>query len=413
MSVVCPITGLPIRYGEPVVALLFTAASSRVAATPPATPTDVWVPRVIPLRGKCGGNLRIRFDPSQANDLWTEGLRIDAVPRRARGGQFGCVGPRAGFDDFVGAARAGVLRVRAIENAGMPAIDPGIPTRSRVAKILATMERPTESGRYRFGWRPARCAVFGFVEVDLWGETREGADEGTEAIIAASSARGWKVWARHASDYLNERTLVIGPADVADAACGEVQRLGAMQGRGSLPVALALYSRAGWAALATKGAVSQYVEAINEKRARWSTGWVREIAAEVAALGTPPSAPDRVREAIRLRELARSTILDVVRDGFCSAAGAIDLRWSLARIMERRHDGAWSEALCVSAERALAEVLAVNEALRAVGRQWSINSIAGDCVTVDAVQQSAAFTVREARRRLAAQRADAAENGDE
>lgn len=407
-SIVCPITGLPLRYDEPVVALLLTAASSRVSADAPASPTDVWIPRTVPLRGNYDDFLRAKYDPSPLADLWTEGLRIDAVPRRARDGEFKRIGPHAEFDDFVNAARACALRVRNIEHVGMPSAHPGTPTRSRVVAILDGMRDRDEP--VRCGWGSTRCPVFGFVEVDLYGKTREGVDDTTGAIIAASSARGWRAWVRHVSDYMNERTLVIGPADVADAACREVERLAAMPYHGSYPVALAFYSRAGWESLATESATARHLAAIEAERARWSTDFVRDIAAQCAAALTPRHAPAPVREAIRLRELIRAARMDnVVRDGFCCTVNTIDLRWSLARVLEHRHEGTWSETVAAGAERAVAEVIAIHEALRAMGRQWSIGSLAGDCVTVGAVRRSAAFTVREARRRLA----DATQNGDE
>ncbi len=409
-SYICPITGLPIEHGEPVVALLLNATTTRVSRTPNYDAKSAWAPRTLPVSGICDMVDGVRFDPSPWLDLWVEGLRLDASPRPAAEHQHGAIGRRTGLDDFLKAARCGHLTARMIDNVGLPGVDPRTPTRPRVRAMLEDVCRETGT---RVSWHWGKGCVFPLVDVELFAPNAQpgDADNFVEAFVRRASARQWHVWGRERSDCMNRRRMIVGPDNTNDAVCREAERREGRDASGPRPVGLGVYSRLGWnAMLATPASgfreytTDLYRERIERARAEWNHPFREETAAlyvdEIVARHGSRSRVER--DALRLDYLWSTMPVCVFDELF--RQGVVGLPWVCGRLFDLGRAGAWDESVVEKALAALAELLAVDQALSVQGRAWSLGSCHADTGQRVSMKDWHAVSVQveqEARRRVA------------
>lgn len=395
-SYICPITGLPIQHGEPVVALLLTAARSRVTSQIPATSLAEWVPRTIPVFGTCDADTELQLAPSPLLDLWTEGLRIDAVPRSAPK-----VGRASSLTDFLQAIGRGRLFVKDIEHVGEPHVDPGTPTIPRVR----TMVDGTKCG-----WTAMRRVVFPYVEAVAYSESDAATELAVDHVTRLAEARGWYVRVAPYAGLSFSRKVTFEPRDVADAVRREAVRRDPYF-RAVRSVALLVCSRSGWRAMlanpmSISGMGKPLDKAFIRKRIREAQ---REWHQNVSLFKGPDANPThnaaqrRARDAGRLRNIAAMSFRFLF--GGFDYLGSIDVGWSVSRVLDLGRLGAWSKADVDAAMDALAELVVVDRALVEQSRGWAPSRWTVDVTPWRAWASVAERVAGEARRRGEAERA--------
>lgn len=363
-TLVCPITGLRLEYGEPVVSLLLTAKSPRITSQGPFDARSLWEPRTPPVRGDWDA----RWESSPTLDLWTEGLRTDAAPWSGQEGVRKPVGRRSALDDFLAASAVGRLFAREADYDWTSRVDPDVPTRARVQKALS--ETPDRNPLAVRNVLPS--PVFPFVDVAICVESKSALRATWRRVETMAKGRCWTYETRWSAAKPYTCVVTLGPANPQRAVQNELRRRRERGERRKCPVALATYSLRGWRALLASPRrvddvtldMVRFRAVLGSLAARWKPDATKPSTDSTAAVFL--RAYMRLLYASGDRGAVSREMKPLMYDSMLRSHTRLGLWWHLVRAL----DAGWNAETLGAFLDGLAELLAVDDAMNVLGRLW-------------------------------------------